>query len=173
MKVQMAVLRGCKANFTESEKSDRVIALSVDYSTGDKSFELNGLFISKGLRGVLEGKTISSLTWSFLSWRVLINHATGLIEQVPKEVAYYASDAVSSLTRHKSGKITDNVRIEELRRHINEFKWLLKATSDENCETGLYTLKYQLLEDLVFDLERFGCVVVLITSPFERCNVLI
>lgn len=44
---------------------------------------------------------------------------------------------VSTLTGYKSAEMTDAVGTGELRRHIKEFKQLLKDIWDENGETGL------------------------------------
>lgn len=47
---------------------------------------------------------------------------------------------LSFLTRYESDEMTDAPRERELSRHIKEIKRLLKATLDEQCETGLCTL---------------------------------
>lgn len=80
------------------------------------------------------------------------------------------SDMVSSLTGDKSSEMTDDERIGGLQRHIKELKQHLKATFDENCETG-YMLKFDLLDHVINDLERFLCLYVLHTLLFERSEV--
>lgn len=60
------------------------------------------------------------------------------------------SDVVSSVTGYKSCEIADNVRTGELRTHIKDFERLLEATLDENCEAGLYSLTFHLLDHVIF-----------------------
>lgn len=70
------------------------------------------------------------------------------------------SDLVCSLNGLKNGNMTVNIQIEELKRHIKEFKLRLKATSDGNCESWLHSVKFHLLANVVDDLERFGCSAI-------------
>lgn len=64
-----------------------------------------------------------------------------------------------------------DVQIEEVRQHIIEFKRPLKMTMVENCETWWYTLMFYLLDDVVDDLQRLGCLEVLDASGLESFSV--
>lgn len=69
--------------------------------------------------------------------------------------------------------MTDDLRIEQLRRHMDKFKRPLKARLDEDCEAGLYMLEFCLLHDVVDDLERFGRLKVSDASQNGRCSMYI
>lgn len=132
-------------------------------------FALGQLFGSTGFRGLPEGKDYHTLDMVFLFVPGSIYHATALVEQVSLRVLHSMySYLVSSLTGYKSGETARDVRTGELRRHIESLKRLLKATLDGNHETGLYTIKFHLLDHMADDLEPFACLEVLEASLCKR-----
>lgn len=54
---------------------------------------------------------------------------------------------------------------------VNEFEKILVVTFGEHYDSSLYTLKYHLLDDIVYDTQRFGTVSVLARSSFWHFDV--
>lgn len=61
--------------------------------------------------------------------------------------------------------------LDSLRKMENEFKRMLVETFDEHFDPGLYTLKYYLLDHSVDDIQTFGALSVLDSSPCEHSNL--
>lgn len=57
-------------------------------------------------------------------------------------------------------------------KHLSQnFKALLKAMFDANCETVFYTLKFRILDRFVEHVHRFECLELLSSSAYEHFNV--
>lgn len=167
-----AVLRGHNAHLTAVQKHDGGTRLRLNFSRIDMPSERNVLFTTYFLRAILKGKDYCTLDMVFPFVAAFIYCATGLVEQAPKTRLHtMCSDLLSTLTGYDSNGMAEDVRLGQLRRHIKDFKLLLKAILHQNCTTGLYSLNFHLLYLVVEDPEHFGCLQGLDASPSERPNV--
>lgn len=141
--------------------------LRVDCSRTEASPEIIKPLVGNGLRGMVEEKLFCTLELIFPSMPGFIDHSTGIVEHAQimrlHTIYYYL---VSFLTGYRSGKMTDDVHLGELRQHIIQFKRCLEATLHGIYETMLSKLEFVLLEPVLDKLERFRQIEVLDSSLF-------
>lgn len=78
-----ALFPGISADHTGIAEDGGGSRLMVNFSTGDTSSELHGLFTSTGLSGTLEGKSYRMVDTIFPILAGSIDRATGLVQQAP------------------------------------------------------------------------------------------
>lgn len=85
----------------------------------------------------------------FLFVSGIVERTSEFVEQAPvmRLLGTYL-DLVSSPTPQMSGEMKDDLQAGELRRNIKELEPILEATLEGNCESGLYTPKFDVLNDL-------------------------
>jgi len=62
---RLSTLRACNSVLRQMERDSQISGLHVDFSTKESSTQLNGIFLSTGLRGMLEGKDYRNLDYVF------------------------------------------------------------------------------------------------------------
>lgn len=115
IQARIVLFCGCNAYTTAIKKDGEGIRLMVDISRGDTSSELNYYSLVLVKRNT-RWKDYSLLDLFFTFMTDSINLATCLVEQAPMprlHTIYFA--LVSSSIRYKGGKVTNDIRIKELR----------------------------------------------------------
>lgn len=133
---------------------------------------MDGIFARIGLHGIPEGK-------NYLSLEKVLPFVASFINQSTK---YDKNAHMPTVNTRKSGidaDVTRNVRQQNwdvkdvgmLETRVHEFNKMLSETFNEKRVHSLYTLSYHVLDRMVEDIKRIGNLSVLVSSPYERCNV--
>lgn len=143
-----------------------------DHFKGCKHMHLNKLYTKSELKGMLEGKDYRALDMDFQFVVAFIDRATSTQESCLMTLAY---PMYSKLLLGRNKQLEEeenwNRHFVDLTRHTDGFKKLLCEVFDALCDSGWYTLRFHLLDDLVEDLDRFGTLRPLHSSYFKRFNM--
>lgn len=124
---QKAVLYGCNAFLTATEKDGSDTRMRVGFSRSRRSSELPRLFTGTCWRKMLDGKDYRTFNMVFRFLAGFIDRAAGLIEKVPMTRFHNIfPDRISILSGYESSVMTDYVPIGELSRHIMKFRQFQK-----------------------------------------------
>lgn len=172
--VRMALLRACNAILAHVEEKYALPGLHVDFAKTGKTTQLNGLFTADGLRGMLEGKDYYAVDMVFPFVAAFIDRSLGFEEkcELTRMNVLYIEIINKVLVDHRDRRWREGELL-RLRGEIREFKSVVEGAFASHCPSGLYTLKYHLLDHLVEDLERFGSISFMDAGPFEHFNVVI
>lgn len=166
------VLRGFNTYLAAIENNSSGSRLKINFFQVSASSYLNELFTNTCIRGISKRKDYCRLDKVLPSVIGSVDRDTGLVELVPMTRLHNMySDLVHSLKDYKVMECSDESRIGQLRRSMQQFKLLLKGKSDEHCETGLYTLKVYLLDNVVDGLKKFVSLDIPDALAFEKINV--
>lgn len=100
------------------------------------------------------------------------NICTGWVEKTPlTKVHVLYPDLMLTMTKDDVSEGWNENKLIELQYKIEEFQSLLVRTFGEHCNSGLYILKFHLLDHVVEDLRLFGTLSVLDASRFEQYSV--
>lgn len=166
-----ALLRACNALLAAIENQFGAPGFHVDFSTKEKSQQLNGLFLNNTIRGMLEGKDFKCLDMVFPFVAAYIDRVTGYQDNAP------LTDICTSYTTLMQDLLYDNTStgwsrdmIADITHRISLLKSKCVHTFEKHCEHGIHTLKFHLLDHVVEDLSKFGGLNILDASPYEHFN---
>lgn len=115
--------------------------VKVDFSELEGTSQRNGLFLSSGLRGMLEGKDyrILDMIFQFVCgyvdvWTIYRDDAR--LSKVPS----LYSQLRNHLWYHNCSKVWSTQDLEDLRGRASKFKICSWEFFNENCDLGLNTL---------------------------------
>lgn len=163
------LLRGSNALVTAMVKEYPAAGLHIGSSINELSFELNGVFMSDGLLGMLEGKEFLCLDMLFSFVNASIDRVIGCDDTAPlTSVHVKYSDSTDSLTAVHRGKGWHTKGIKSVLDDVYSFKKSMVGLFHESCPTELHRLKFHMLHHVVDDLERFGTLHVLDELPYEH-----
>ena len=169
-----ALLRGCNSILRAFEADFRVSNLHVDFSSSQKSAQLNGFFTNTGVKGMLEGKDYHQLDMVFPFVAAFIDRASRRTIEAPlTSVCTAYSDLLNTLmfTKQRGGFSKEDIR--KLSDEVLSFKKKATDVLGNLDDINLFTLKFHLLDHLCNDLARFGDLSLLDASPFEHFNYVI
>lgn len=172
VKVRTRILRGCNALLATIEREGEVPGVRIDFGKVCGTSGLDGIFTKNGLKGMLEGRDYKGLDKVFPFVAAFIDRCTGHERTAPMtRVHTMYSEIVNEVTGDGEYKIRSEEELVKLEERVKEFKRELVERFDDHCESGLYTLKFHLLDHMVEDIRKFGTLSVLDGSPFEHFNV--
>jgi hypothetical protein len=170
--LRTAVLRGCNTILSVFQDEYITSATRVDFSKKEASSQLNGIYTSAGVRGMLEGKDHKNLDAFFPFVFSYVDVWLGYENKAPLTMVYTMYvDIVNKLTTDNFGNGWTADDRKTLRDSIHVFKKLVSSVFRPHFENSILTLKFHLLDHVVDDLERFGSIKVLSASPFEHFNL--
>ena len=168
------ILRGLNTLLRFFQANSTLPGIRVDFSKNECTSQLNGIYTSTGLRGMLEGKDYKNLDSLFPFLYGYVDRWLGNAEDchLTKLHTEYTDLQQSVMTDNHGYGWTDK-DIQNLRSSISDFKKHMVSSFQDSFPTDLGTLKFHLLDHLPDDLSRFGSTKVLSASPFEHFNLLV
>ena len=153
-----AILRACNSLLRAVQMDSSTTSMKVDFSTKETSSRLNGIFLETGVRGMLEGKDYRTLDYVFPFVAAFVDRITGCKKNGITKVHSLYSDILQTLFDDVETNGIGNIEGEKLETMIQKLKEECKEVFSPYVEKGLYTLKFHLLDHLVPDLKRYGCM---------------
>ena len=167
---KVPLLSACNTLLRTMEKDSGLPDLHIDFSSKDASSRLNGIFLTKGLRGMLEGKDYRNLDTVFPFVASFLDTATGSTTGDLTEVHTLYIELVRYLEFiDKNSGVTDEI-LKALTTKLGTFKGKTVKLFEPYVDTGLFTLKFHLLDHLVEDLSKFTSLDFLSAGPYEYYN---
>lgn len=165
------LLMATNAILADIQKNYPAPGLQVDFSKKEASVQLNGFFMKEGIKGMLEGKNYRSVDMVFPFISAFIDRVTGFenAADMTRVCTLYTEIMTSALYDFPRNP-PDSEIISEFKKKVQYFKVLTIKTFQDFCVSGLFTLKFHLLDHMVEDMERFGSLQVLDASAFEHYN---
>ena len=171
--IKNKVLRSCNALLAAIEAQFPIPGVHVDYSKKESSVQLNGFFTHDGIKGMLEAKNYQNMDMIFPFIAAFIDRATGLEDTAMlTHVHATYSLLMNTLSGKQNGSFTDP-EIEEIDEMVKNFKRDVVTLFEPHCDSGLFTLKFHLLDHLCTDLRCFGTLAMLDAGPYEHFNHII
>ena len=172
--VRASVLRGCNTVLSVFQNEYMMPGTRVDFSKKEGSSQLNGIYMTRGLRGMLEGKDYRALDvmFPFVFGYVDCWLGTSAEASLTKIHVSY-TDLVNRLMTDNFGEGWSAADFSDMQKEVSAFKEDISKLFGPHCKTGLQTLKFHLLDHMVLDLERFGSLRVLSASPYEHFNLFV
>ena len=144
----------------------------IDFSKKDCSSQLNGIYTSTGLRGMLEGKDYKNLDTVFPFVFAYVDTWLGQESTAPLTTIHtqYTS-FVQQIMSDNNGLGWSTEALSNVQQTVASFKYQMTSLFHDCSPTGIATLKFHLLDHIIQDLQRFGSIRMLTASPFEHFNV--
>ena len=169
--LRTAVLRGCNTVLAVFQRDFVPSAHRIDFSNHEASAQLNGLYTSTVIQGMLEGKYYKLLDSFFPFVYAYVDYWLGFSETAPLSSLHTLyTDIILSIRTENFNRCWTAQDLSNLKSSISHFKKMASYIFSPHCSRGFITLKMHLLDHLVDDLERFGSFGVLSASPFEHYN---
>ena len=172
MSIRKQVLRGCNTVLRFFEQHYVMPGVRLDFSKKECSSQLNGIYTSTGLRGMLEGKDYRNLDYFFPfvyayvdGW--LGNHDTAPLTSIHTKY----TDIMQQLYSDNHGFGWNDQALVEFNDTLHHFKTDMTSLFQVFCPTDMGTLKYHLLDHIIDDLSKFGSIRLLSASPYEHFNL--
>lgn len=171
---RVPILKALNGILATIERKYFAPGLHVDFSKKEKSSTLNGLFGNDGLRGMLEGKNYRSVDLVFPFLMGFLDRVLGFQETptLTKMHTTYTDLMVHCLHDAQTTGWTAK-SILTVAENITSMKKMIVSQYGPHSTTGLYTLKFHLLDHLPEDISRFGSLSMLDASPYEHFNTVI
>lgn len=148
-----------------------VPGLRVDISCNSRSMQLNGLFLNSGVFGTLQGKAYRTLDMVLSIIEAYIDRVTGFRNDTSMTcVNRMYSDIVFKVLSQSYSRGWSVTQFEKLRKEVFAFKHKAVNTFLLVCASGLFTLKFYILNRLIKEISRFGGISALDASPCEKSN---
>jgi len=167
---KVPILSGCNTYLRCIERDNGVPDLHVDFSSKDTSDRLNGIFLQTGLRGMLEGKDYRKLDTVFPFIASFIDTVSGSETAELTRVHMQYTEIILALESIDNNTGIDKSILADIQNKITAFKQNTTNLFAPHIRSGLFTLKFHLLDHLVEDLTRFAGLDVLSASPYEYYN---
>lgn len=167
---KVPILSGCNTYLRCMERDNGVPDLHVDFSSKDASDRLNGIFLQTGLRGMLEGKDYRKLDTVFPFVASFIDTISGSETAELTRVHMQYTEIILALESIDNTTGIDKTILADIQNKITAFKQNTINLFAPHISSGLFTLKFHLLDHLVEDLTRFAGLDVLSASPYEYYN---
>lgn len=144
------------------------------FSKDDILFELSTFLMHICLWGMWKGKDYCILDMLFSFCPSFISLSNGLDDQVAMtkwQTMYWdLTQFLKDCRGHRDWSTPQLTEICDIARQLTE---ILKAMSDRNCETALYTLKFHQEHHIVETTKRFETLELVDALPFETFPVYI
>ena len=169
--IRTAVLRGCNSVLRYFQTHSVMPGTRIDFSKSYCSSSLNGLYPSTGLRGMLEGKDFKALDTVFPFIFAYVDTWLGQHSEAPlTSIHSRYTSLVQQVISDNDGLGWSPDCLTSLEESISSFKEDMTTLFHETSPTGIGTLKFHLIDHIRQDLQSFGSMRMLTTSPFEHFN---
>ena len=168
-----SILRACNSYLRVIDENSGITSLRVDFSTKAASATLNGLFLENGVRGMLEGKDYRNVDMVFPFVCAFLDRKTQETSGVLTKISTMNSSLLTMLYYEIDRKGLTAERLSTLRDRIRMLKIDMASFYKRFTQTGLFTLKFHLLDHLAEDLSKYCSLAYLDSSPFEQYNAVI
>jgi hypothetical protein len=149
-------------------------SIRIDFSKKEASSQLNGIYVTAGVRGMLEGKDFHNLDAYFPFIFGYVDCWLGYEHEAPLTKVHTAyTDIVNTLLSDNLGVGWTDMDLENMQSRIQSFKAMVSDLFSSEFPRVLLTLKFHLLDHMVCDIERFGSLKALCASPFEHYNLFV
>ena len=169
--LRSSILRGCNTILRFFQSHSFMPGTRIDFSKKDCSSQLNGIYTSTGLRGMLEGKDYKALDtvfpFVFAYVDIWLQQET---EASLTSVHVNYTDLVQQIMSDNNGLGWSEESLSSLEDRISSFKQEMSDLFHKASPTGIGTLKFHLLDHIVHDIRCFGSIRMLTASPFEHFN---
>ena len=167
---KVPLLSACNTLLRCMEADSGLPDLHIDFSSKDASSRLNGIFLTNGLRGMLEGKDYRNLDTVFPFVASFLDTVTGSKSGDLTTVHTLYTELVRTLeVIDKRTGVTQEI-LQVLATKIERFKHQTVKLFEPYVDNGLFTLKFHLLDHLVEDLSKFASLDFLSAGPYEYYN---
>lgn len=142
-----------------------------DYSATPKSNNLNGLHISTGLKGMLEGKDYSNIDMVFPFIAAFLDRVLGYADNQQLTMIHSLySDVVNMVMYNTPDWELQHENVNHLEQKVRMLKRSAKELFEHLEEVNLFTLKFHMLDHVSNDLYKFGILSFLDASAYEHFN---
>ena len=167
---KIPLLSACNTLLRCIEADSGLPDLHVDFSSKDASSRLNGIFLTTGVRGMLEGKDFRKLDTVFPFVASFVDTVTGSDSGAITNVHTQYTEIIRDLEMIDKTTGVTKVILGVLSSKIESFKRQTVQLFEPYVDTGLFTLKFHLLDHLVEDLSKFTSLDFLNAGPYEYYN---
>lgn len=152
--------RVCSALLVSIEKGFPVTGLGLEFSRVRVSSQSNGLFNSAGVDGMREGKEYHSIAMVFPFICRFVDKAHGYTEdgELTKEKSLFFLLTVEIYGRCWSRRGNFSEWKVLLRKRVRNFKERPVCASKEYCDTGLFSINFDISDLLYENKDKLGCV---------------
>ena len=167
-----ALLKFINHTLSQYEREYGVPSLYVDFKKKGNTNCLDGLYMEKGMKGMLQGRNFKHLDYVFPL-------VSSTIDTILNKGNKCLLTEVNTLYTEISTKVVhefamtgcNDEDINELEENIIVFKRKCVQLFERTCETGLITLKFHLLDHLCDNLRKFGTIKIINGAKYEQFNL--
>lgn len=154
------------------EEEFPVTAFRVDFSKGEQSSQLNGLFKIDGVHGMLKAKDCHCINMMLPFIRAYLDRATRYIEdeELTKKNTMYSELLLKFYSRCSKMNTDSKACMSPLKGKLGELKDKIVLLIEDHCEWGLASMKLSILYHLRDDLEKIRSKQFLDAAPCEHFN---
>lgn len=164
-------LRACDQLFTAIGRDSKSETINVDFSKGDIFVDLNGFCTNNKIRHMLEEADFDQLHFVFSLGASFGDRAIG---EPHRHSMTHVHTIFSGLPHLPSNKNIEHVlaplSLNKIQHRVQNFEAFLKDTFNAWYEIGHCILKLHLIDHIIEDLDRSGCLEILSSSACELCN---
>ena len=167
-----AILKFINHTLSQYEREYGVPSLYVDFKKKGNTNSLDGLYLEKGMKGMLQGRNFKHLDYVF---PMVCSTIDTILNKGDKclltEVNTSYTELCTKVVHDFPITGCNDEDINELEKEIIVFKRKCVQLFEPTCETGLITLKFHLLDHLCDNLRKFGTVKIINGAKYEQFNL--
>lgn len=146
--------------------------LSYFFPRWERTNGWNSISTRIGLREVFKGKDYRALEKAFSFVKAFSYQRTKHKKSAPMTLVHmWYKEIVGKVTVDKGNQAWREKRLGRLERRVKGFRRMLVERFDEDLNSGLYTSKYSLRDEMVEEIQRFEMLSVSDSSSYEYLHV--
>lgn len=170
--MRLPLFEACHAVLAHIRGKYPAPGLHADIAEKKQTAQLNGLFREDGQQGMMKGRTHDAIETVFSFAAPFVDRSLGFVEwcNLTRRNVIYTEMVNYFLSDHSETACTAE-ELASLRSEISRVKTVVGRPFAPHCSSGLFALRFHLLNHVMESLGRSGCLSSTNAAPFECCSV--